>query len=129
MKDQLFLAFLVGVGGFIGAISRYGLGSFIQERSGDFPAGTFVVNFLGCFLLSIIMFGATQKDVLSEEARLFLGVGVMGAFTTMSTFSYETMKLVEDNKLPLAGANVLLTVTLMLAAIYLGKLAAEGLWN
>ncbi|HEQ78864.1 MAG TPA: fluoride efflux transporter CrcB [Euryarchaeota archaeon] len=83
---------LVGLGGFIGAVARFLLSDWLGDRFYGFPAGTFAVNVLGSLLLGIIV-GAFWKSLITDDARFFLGVGIMGAFTTMSAFSYEAMRL------------------------------------
>ena len=118
---------LVGFGGFVGAILRYWLSSLIQSGFIIFPAGTLGVNFLGSFLLALIMYASEYRGVFSEEARICLTIGVLGTFTTMSTFSYESMKLLEQNEHMMFGFNLLGNVSLCLLAIYLGKFLVVGM--
>jgi CrcB protein len=108
----------VGLGGFIGAVFRFILSTAIQG-SARFPIGTLGVNILGSFTLSLITFGAERSSALPESSRLFLAVGMLGAFTTMSTFS-----LVEEKQGLLFLANLALNNILCLAGIYMGKLAS-----
>ena len=84
---------LVGLGGFIGAILRYWISGWVQSGFVTFPVGTLAVNFLGSLVLSLIMYASQYRGLLGEEARIFLAIGVLGSFTTMSTFSFESMKL------------------------------------
>jgi len=102
------------------------LSGLVQSRVESFPAGTFTVNFLGCFLLSLVIFLSESHGLFSNETRLFLTIGVMGSFTTMSAFSYETFRLMEDGRILLVGGNVLGTIILMPGTVYLGKLTAAG---
>ncbi len=95
----------------LGAMRLFGAG---------FPYGTIVVNFLGSFLLAAIMLVGTETTVLSPTARIALSIGLMGGFTTYSTFSYETLKYLQDGSWALALANVLVTVLGCLAAAWLG---------
>jgi len=118
---------LVGFGGFVGAILRYWLSSLIQSSFITFPAGTLGVNFLGSFLLAMIMYAAEYRDVFNEETRICLTVGVLGSFTTMSTFSYESIKLLEQSEHMMFGFNLLGNVSLCLLAIYLGKFLVIGM--
>jgi len=118
---------LVGFGGFVGAILRYWLSSLIQSNFITFPAGTLFVNFLGSFLLALIMYASEHRGVFNEETRICLTVGVLGTFTTMSTFSYESIKLLEQSEHMMFGFNLLGNVSLCLLAIYLGKFLVVGM--
>tara|TARA_Y100001936_G_scaffold73696_1_gene72558 strand:+ start:129 stop:509 length:381 start_codon:yes stop_codon:yes gene_type:complete len=118
---------LVGFGGFVGAILRYWLSSLIQSNFITFPAGTLFVNFLGSFLLALIMYASEYRGVFNEETRICLTVGVLGTFTTMSTFSYESIKLLEQSEHMMFGFNLLGNVSLCLLAIYLGKFLVVGM--
>ena len=118
---------LVGFGGFVGAILRYWLSSLIQSNFITFPAGTLFVNFLGSFLLALIMYASEHRGVFNEETRICLTVGVLGTFTTMSTFSYESIKLLEQSEHMMFGFNLLGNVSLCLLAIYLGKFLVIGM--
>ena len=112
---------LVGLGGFVGAILRYWISGWIQSVFVTFPVGTLAVNFLGSLVLSLIMYASQYRGLLGEEARIFLAIGVLGSFTTMSTFSFESMKLLEQSEHMMFGLNIVGTVCLCLLAIYLGK--------
>ena len=117
---DLRLALLVGAGGFIGAILRFGVGGLLSEPR--FPYGTLAVNIVGSFLLGVIMFSSLSKLELSTEWRMFLGVGIMGAFTTMSAFSFEVFTILEEWQALKAGTYIMATVFLCVLAVYLGKL-------
>jgi len=98
----------VGLGGFLGANARYLLGGFISERWGVvFPYGTFVINVTGSFILGFFMAYAQERSWVEPGARLMLAVGFVGAYTTFSTFEYETMRLIQDREMLLAMLNVL----------------------
>ena len=112
---------LVGLGGFVGAVLRYWISVWIQSGFVTFPAGTLVVNFLGSVVLSIIVYTSQYRGLLGEEARIFLTVGLLGSFTTMSTFSFESIKLLEQSEHVMFGLNIVGTISLCLLAIYLGK--------
>ena len=118
---------LVGLGGFVGAIFRYWVSGWIQSGFVTFPVGTLGVNFLGSFLLALIMYASEYRGFFGEEARVFLTIGVLGSFTTMSTFSYESMKLLEQSEHMVFGLNLIGTVFLCLVAIYLGKFLVIGM--
>ena len=113
---------LVGLGGFIGAILRYWISGWIQSGFITFPTGTLTVNFLGSLVLSIIVYTSQYRGLLGEEARIFLTVGLLGSFTTMSTFSFESIKLLEQSEWMMFGLNIFGTISLCLLAIYLGKI-------
>jgi fluoride exporter len=118
---------LVGLGGFVGAILRYWVSCWIQSGFFTFPVGTLGVNFLGSLLLALIMYASEYKGLFGEETRVFLTIGVLGSFTTMSSFSFESMKLLEQGEPMMFGINLVGTVSLCLLAIYLGKIMIVGL--
>jgi fluoride exporter len=112
---------IIGLGGFIGAILRYWISGWIQSGVVTFPLGTLGVNFLGSLLLALIMYTSEYRGFFGTETRIFLTIGVLGSFTTMSTFSFESMELLEQNQYILFGLNLVGTVTICLLAVYLGK--------
>lgn len=113
---------IIGVGSFIGGILRYWISGWVQSGALTFPLGTLVVNFIGSLVLSLIMYLSEHAGLFSEEVRIFWTIGLLGSFTTMSTFSYESFRLLEQNENMLFGLNMVGTVILTLAAVYLGKL-------
>ena len=113
---------LVGLGGFVGAILRYWINGWIQSGFLTFPLGTLGVNFIGSLLLALIMYASEYRGLFGEEVRIFMTIGVLGSFTTMSTFSFESMKLLEQSEHMMFVLNLIGTVSLCLLAIYLGKL-------
>ncbi|CAI2718839.1 fluoride efflux transporter CrcB [Nitrospina watsonii] len=121
------LVLLIGLGGFAGAILRFWVSGWIQNGLVTFPLGTLGVNFIGSFILSLIMYLSEFKGVFSEETRIFLTIGVLGSFTTMSTFGYESFKLLEQNQMGLFGLNVVGSVTLALLGVYLGRLISVNI--
>ncbi len=112
---------LIGLGGFIGAVLRYLIGGWVQSSFPEFPMGTLTVNVLGSYMISVIMFGVEEKNLFTPYWRIFLAIGIMGSFTTMSSFNYETFKLLQNNQYLYAGLNILANVFLGLLAIYLGR--------
>lgn len=86
-----------------------------------FPFGTLGVDFIGSLILSLIMYLSEYAGLFSEEVRIFWSIGLLGSFTTMSTFSYESFQLLEKNENLLFGLNILSTLILVLLAIYLGE--------
>ena len=116
---RLMLA--VGLAGFFGAITRYLVGGWVYRLlPGTFPFGTLTVNVLGSLLLGAVFQLGTERAVLSPELRIALGTGFLGAFTTFSSFSLETVNLLREGSLMLAVANVGGNVLLCLGAVMLG---------
>lgn len=111
----------VALGGAVGAVARYGLSGWVQHLSGSlFPLGTLAVNVLGSFIIGLLLQMTTGRFVWSLETRLLLTTGFCGSLTTFSTFSYETLALLEDQQWLAAGGNTLLNVLVCLAATWLG---------
>jgi CrcB protein len=92
------IALLVFVGAGLGGVARYGVGTWVQGRMGmGFPWGTFSINVSGSFLVAAL-YTFLEGTVAAPEWRVFLGVGVLGGYTTFSTFSYETIQLLRDGE-------------------------------
>ncbi|MBY0097356.1 fluoride efflux transporter CrcB [Mesobacillus maritimus] len=117
--------FLVGLGGFFGAISRFMIGEWLHSDNG-FPLGTLGVNLLGCLVLGWFLAFAKQKG-LRGETVLLIGTGFLGSFTTFSTFSVETVNLLTAGRILVALLYVLLSVFVGIILSFLGfKLAHKG---
>ncbi|MDX1744499.1 MAG: fluoride efflux transporter CrcB [Halobacteriales archaeon] len=101
---------LVGTGGVVGAVLRYAVSLRLDHE--EFPTGTLAVNVLGSFVLGLVTFAGAETDVL-----LFVGTGACGAFTTFSSFSFETVRLWEDGSRGRAGLNAVGTLAAALIAI------------
>ena len=111
---------LVALGGAIGSAARYLVGVFVANRFGpDFPWSTFIVNVSGSFLIGVIL-SLVGGGQLPAGARLFLAVGVMGGYTTFSTYSNETLQLVQGGEFGAAAFNALGQVVAGLVGVYLG---------
>jgi CrcB protein len=118
----------VALGSAIGGVARYLVGGWVQQRSGTtFPVQTLLINVSGSFLLGLVQRYALETTALSPEVRTMLTIGVLGGYTTFSTFSYETLRLVEDGDWRWASAYILLSVVLSVAAALLGVAAAREL--
>lgn len=118
---------LIATGGAAGAVFRYGLSSGIAHWFGKgFPLGTLTVNVVGSGLMGFLYVLMLQR-VVSEEWRLGLLTGLLGAFTTFSTFSVETLNLVQDGAFLKAGANIFLSVFLCLMAAWIGMVLGKQL--
>ena len=111
----------IALGGIAGTLSRYGLEGWIQTRTASgFPLGTLVVNISGSFLLGFILRIATGAAVISPDMRAGLTIGFCGAFTTMSTFSYESVTLLNDGDYLRAGLYMTATILGCVAAVMTG---------
>src|SRR5688500_17117990 len=113
---------IVAMGGAVGSVARYKLSGWVLHHTiaWRFPAGTFVVNVLGCLAAGIFAGLVAKHDFFSPEARLLLLTGVLGGFTTFSAFGLETMMLLKRGEVLIAGSNMLLSVAAGLLALWLG---------
>lgn len=111
----------IGIGGFIGTVSRYLLARWVNNLLPAFPLGTLAVNILGSFLLGFIMYSVSAGRNISPELRDFITIGILGGFTTMSAFAYESFRLAELSQAILFALNIALNVILCIAAVYAGK--------
>ena len=119
---------MVALGGAAGAVLRYGLSGWIHAAGGFvFPMGTLAVNILGSFIIGVVLQLGTGRFLLTPETRLLLTTGLCGGLTTFSTFSWETLQLLEGQQWGAAGANAALNVALCLAATAAGVIAARML--
>jgi fluoride exporter len=124
---RLFL--LICLGGAVGTGARYLLSVGAALLLGPaFPWGTFLVNAIGSFLLGFIMFAGVEASSISPTLRLALGTGVMGGFTTYSTFTYETMRYLQVGSVTIAAVYVTATMLVCLAACFAGWSAARWLF-
>jgi len=114
--------------GAAGAVSRYGVGLWSQRYLGNnFAFGTLVVNILGCLLLGLVLELESQTDWVGTSIRLFVAVGFLGAFTTFSTFGFETLKFMQAGNHQLALLNIVANLVLGLLAVWLGWMVARSL--
>jgi len=119
--------FFVALGGSLGAIARYALGSFINSNvNAQFPSGTLLVNVTGSFIIGFL-FAMFERLSLPNELKLLLITGFLGAYTTFSSYSLETVRLAMDGKLSVALVNFLLNNGLCLACTVLGMAASASL--
>lgn len=121
------LAWLAAAGA-LGTLARYGVGGVVQRAvGGTFPWGTLVVNAVGCLLFGLVWSLAEERLVISGEIRAILLVGFMGAFTTFSTFAFETSAMLRDAEWSFALANLLsqnvLGIACFFAGLALGRVA------
>jgi CrcB protein len=117
---------VVALGGATGAVVRYWLGGWINSRLPlQFPLGTFVINVTGSFIIGFFLTLISERIALHTNWRLLAAVGFVGAYTTFSTFEYETLKLIEEGDILSAALNVALSVVLGFIAVWLGVTAAR----
>lgn len=113
---------MIALGGALGAVCRYGLGRLPIEA--DFPIATFITNLIGSFVIGFIA-GVSERKNISERFVLFLKTGFCGGFTTFSTFSLETMTLLNDGKYLTGTAYMALSLVLCLVGVALGQQCAK----
>lgn len=120
--------FYIGIFGGLGCIARFLVSGWTYQLFGrGLPYGTLLVNVVGSFLLGALTTFGLRSSLLSPELRIGLSVGFMGGFTTFSTFSFETVKLLEEGSVRQAGANIALNIVLCLIFALLGIWAARQL--
>ena len=118
---------LVAIGGAAGSVLRYGAGRLAVHFLGaDTVVGTFVVNVTGSFALGFFLAFAMQRGEVSADLRALIAVGLLGGYTTFSTLSYDTIRLLESGELARAGLNLLGNLVIGLAAAYAGILAGRA---
>jgi CrcB protein len=122
LKTALINAVVIGSGGFLGALARYGLSGLVHRQMplATFPYGTLVVNLVGCLGIGVIAGLAESRQLFGPEFRAFVLIGILGAFTTFSTFGYETFAMIRDDEYLRAITNVAMHVLLSLALLWLG---------
>ena len=117
---------LVAIGGALGAVARAMVSSAIQSRwPSTLPWGTIIVNLSGCVVLGLLSGALETRPHLNPTVRAFGAVGVLGAFTTFSTFENETLVLVQQGQLPAAMANVVISVVAGLAGVWVGQIGGR----
>src|SRR5437868_5176362 len=117
---------LIAAGGAAGSVLRYAMQGWVQRAANSgFPFGTLVVNVLGCLLIGFLTATFTGPKLIRAEYRVGLIVGILGGFTTFSTFGWETFSLTNDRQLGLAALNILLSCALGLIAVWVGYRASE----
>jgi fluoride exporter len=116
----------VALGGAVGSVIRYAVGVAVQNRTGiDFPLGTLVVNITGCLLLGFLIHYALATPAITPEVRALLTTGLCGGYTTFSTFSYETVALIQDGDWRRAALYVGLSVAGSILGVMLGIAGAR----
>lgn len=118
----LISAVVVGSGGFLGALARYGLSGLVHRQLPltTFPYGTLMVNLLGSLVIGVIAGLTESRQLFGPAFRTFTLIGILGGFTTFSTFTYETFAMIRDDQLLRAAANIGMHVILGLTLLWLG---------
>jgi len=112
---------MVGIGGFLGAIARFWLGGYVSDRLGaGFPYGTFIINCSGSFLIGLTITLLAERTHWNPNWRYLIPIGFIGAYTTFSTFEYETFRTIQDSEFLLAGLYVGMSVVVGFVAVWLG---------
>jgi len=112
---------LIAAGGALGSAARYLLTQFVHRTTGTlFPLGTFIVNLVGCLVFGAIAGAAEQRLPLAPQLRAFLLVGILGGFTTFSSYAFESYALLRDGQLLAASVNIVGQVVAGLAAVWVG---------
>ncbi len=124
----MYAFLLVAAGGALGSVARDALGGFVHRYApSTFPYGTFVVNVTGCLVFGVIAGLFEERTVIAPAARTFLLIGVLGGFTTFSTFTFETFGLLRDVELGRALANAVGQVVIGVLALWMGYVLARAL--
>ena len=117
---------MVGIGGAVGSVLRFWIGSYVGGRLGSrFPYGTFVVNITGSFLIGMILTILAEKTQWSDNWRYLIPIGLIGGYTTFSAFEYETFRVFQDGELLIAGLNVVGSVVIGFFSVWLGVIAGR----
>jgi fluoride exporter len=118
----------IAVAGALGALARYGLEGLVSRRApGAFPWGTFAVNISGAFVLGFVFTVMTEQFTVAPWIRGAVTIGFLGAYTTFSTLSFESYRLLEDGAIGIAAANMLGSLAAGLGAVYLGVITGRAL--
>lgn len=121
--------FIIALGGAIGTLARYIMGGLDYRFSnGVFPISTLVVNVTGSLVIGFL-WGVVDRFTISPNTRMFIFIGVLGGYTTFSTFSLETFNLMRDGEYRIAVINVVFSVALSIVAVFAGYLASKALIN
>jgi len=117
---------MVGLGGFVGAIARFWVGVYIANRMGTrFPYGTFVINISGSFIIGLVITVLAERSSLSPNWRYLIPIGFVGAYTTFSTFEFETLRAIQDGQIAIGMLNVFGSVIAGFIAVWLGVITAK----
>ena len=117
---------LVFIGGGIGSVFRYMMSGWVYAAFGsNFPYGTLAVNVLGSFVIGFFLTLAEDRFLITSDMRIFVAIGIVGGFTTFSTFSYETFKLFKNGSFLIGGINIAVSLTFALFALWIGSIMGK----
>lgn len=118
---------MVALGGAVGAIARFWVGGYVGQRMGTrFPYGTFVINCSGSFVVGLVVTLLAERTHWSANLRYLIPIGFVGAYTTFSTFEFETLRALQDGQVFVAGLNVVLSVVIGFVSVWLGVVAGRA---
>jgi CrcB protein len=128
---SLLSVFYAAMGGAVGSVCRYLLGTWVQAVSNsiDFPYGTLTVNLIGCFAIGFLAQLAEARGIFTPESRALVFIGLLGGFTTFSSFGNDTLNLLRDGETFNALANIGANVIVGLSLVWLGRLVAYWIWK
>jgi len=128
---SLLSVLFAALGGAIGSVSRYLLGTWTQSisQSIDFPYGTLTVNLIGCFVIGFLSQLAETRGAFTPESRALVFIGILGGFTTFSSFGNDTINLLRDGETFNALANIGANVIVGLFLVWLGRSVAYWIWK
>jgi fluoride exporter len=123
---KVIKALVVFVGGGIGSVFRYAMAAWMYALFGaGFPYGTFAVNIIGSFVIGLFLTVAEGRFLVSPDMRAFVAIGILGGFTTFSTFTFETLGLFKDGSFFMGALNIVASITVALFAAWLGNLIGK----
>lgn len=128
---SIYSVIFVALGGALGSVFRYLLGTWTQStsKSIDFPYGTLTVNLIGCFMIGFLAQLAEARGAFTPESRTFVFIGILGGFTTFSSFGNDTVNLLRDGETFHALANIGANVIFGLILVWLGRTTAYWIWR
>jgi CrcB protein len=122
----VFRSAIVFIGGGIGSVLRYAISGWVYTIMGaDFPYGTFAVNIIGSFVIGLFLTIAEDRFLVNSDMRAFVAIGIIGGFTTFSTFTYETMELFKSGSYLAAATNIVGSIVVALFAAWLGNIVGK----
>ena len=120
--------FLIGLAGFVGTLGRYGLSGVVAKRYGEtFPLGTLAVNLIGCFLVGLLFYVMQERFLVNQNVRTIILIGLLGGFTTFSSFGLQTFTLLQDGEFAFAALNLGVSNLLGLLLVWAGYTLARVL--
>jgi len=124
--DELVKYLIIGAGGFLGANCRYLVGGWVADRMGpSLPYGTFLINVSGSFVIGLFLTLIAERFTAPSELRLFFAIGFLGAYTTFSTFAFESLALIESRAFLAAGLNMVGSVLVSMIAVTVGVIVGR----